>query len=311
MLCMVLYGFWDRTVKIDDDRVVPFHRFGFWFPLMIGVIALNASSFRALDNVDEFFGDVIKASNWKPELPFYVETSNGFEAAQYSHYFVIVGVACLWFFYVVSFGLQWELVKEYKDKEQKEPNQLFAGWIIPLALSVISLLYGCVTVYYDVHFMVGDVKLDIPVGLRDIFIAGPIFTALIILYASMVSACRAHVLTPISRKTVTSIGFLMMFGSIFYVLVFLHVTDDLANKKGAANSPTRVHYDNFMQLLVVYILSFTSLLLVIVEDSAEAVPPYIFSKPTAEMIVYKSPKSNEQLDAEDEHLDEDHADVEA
>merc|ERR1712190_375580 len=93
----------------------------------------------------------------------------------------------------------------------------------------ISLLYSTVTVYYDVNFMVGDKKFEVPDGLKDLFISGPIFSALIILYAAMISALRSHVLTPVSRKTVGVVGFATLFSSACYVVMSLQMLDAFVN----------------------------------------------------------------------------------
>ena len=49
---------------------------------------LNASSYRALDSVEDFFNDVVEAS-WNEQYANGVKVSNGHDAAAYSHFMVI------------------------------------------------------------------------------------------------------------------------------------------------------------------------------------------------------------------------------
>merc|ERR1719336_1870278 len=268
MLIMVLYTFWDRTVKLGDERVVPFFKFGFWFPGFLAFMILNASSYRALDAVEEFFDDVVAAS-WSNTYPLDVKSSNGHDAAAYAHFMVTAGIVLLFLFYTLSFMFQWNEVNEMRQKEEQKPNQLFASWILPLGFSIIALLWGCVTVYYDVHFMVGSKKLDIPEGVRDLFIAGPIFSALIILYAALVSACRAHILKPIPRSTVGLVGLVTLFASVVYLSLWVLITDEMANLTGAG---VRVSLEDAVQLFSVYTLTFVALLFVLVDNTADAIP---------------------------------------
>merc|ERR550517_831940 len=182
-----------------------------------------------------------------------------------------------------------------RQKEEQKPNQLFASWILPLGFSIIALLWGCVSVYYDVHFMVGSKKLDIPHGVRDLFIAGPIFSALIILYAALVSACRAHVLTPISRGTVGLIGMITLFASVTYVIMWLLITDEMANLTGES---VRVTLQNSVQLFSVYSMTFVALLIVLVDHSAEAIPLYTFHEITTEELGVQDKVDDQKVEEE-------------
>jgi hypothetical protein len=296
MLIMILYTFWDRTVKLGSERVVPFFKFGFWFPGFLAFMILNASSYRALHAVEEFFDDVVAAA-WSDTYPLDVKSSNGHDAATYAHFMVTAGIVLLFLFYTLSFMFQWNEVNEMRQKEEQKPNQLFASWILPLGFSIIALLWGCVTVYYDVHFMVGAKKLDIPHGVRDLFIAGPIFSALIILYAALVSACRAHVLTPISRGTVGLIGMVTLFASVTYVVMWLLITDEMANLTGES---VRVTLENGVQLFSVYSMTFVALVIVLVDHTAEAIPLYAFHEVTTEELGVS------EHEKEDEKIEEDH-----
>jgi len=303
-LIMVLYTFWDRSITIGNERVVPFFRFGFWFPGFVAFIILNASSYRALDHVEDFFNDVVAAS-WNDNSPQNVKAYNGHDAAVYAHFMVTAGVALLLVFYTFSFMFQWDDVKEMRSKEATRPNQIFAAWILPLGFSIVALLWGCVTVYYDVHFMVGSTKLDVPEGVRDLFIAGPIFSALIILYASLLSACRAHVLTPISRSTVGLVGMGSLFASVCYVLMWLLITDEMANLTGNA---VRVTLEDAVQLFSVYTLTFVALLLTIVDHTAEAIPLYHFHELTTEELGVEA-KVHEEAEKHDEFEENNNEDL--
>jgi len=269
-LVVILYTFWDRSVTLGNERVVPFYKFGFWFPAFLAFMILNASSYRALDNVEDFFNDVVEAS-WNDSYAKGVKVSNGHDAAAYSHFMVTAGLALLFIFYTFSFMFQWNEVSEMRQKETKRPNQLFASWILPCGFSVVALLWGCVSVYYDVHFIVGTTKMDIPEGVRDLFIAGPIFSALIILYAALVSACRAHILKPIPRTTVGLVGLTTLFASVVYLSLWILITDEMANLTGAG---VRVSLEDAVQLFSVYTLTFVALLFVLVDNTADAIPLY-------------------------------------
>lgn len=305
-MVMILYAFWDRTIKLGNERVVPFFKFGFWFPGFLAFIILNASSYRALDHAEEYFNDVVAAS-WSDNSPKDVQASNGHDAAIYAHFLVTTGLALLFMLYSFSFMFQMKDIQEIRAKQAYQPNQLFAAWILPLGFSIVALLWGCVTVYYDVHFMVGSTRLDVPHGVRDLFIVGPIFSALIILYAALVSACRAHILTPISRGTVGIVGMVTLFSSVCYVLMWLLITDEMANHTGVSPA-VRVTLEDSVQLFSVYSLTFVALLMVLVDHTAEAIPLYHFHHLEAEELGVEKAHHEEEEHHDEEHHDEEHQD---